>query len=246
MRQTVLAGWLNPLRDLVTPERCRVCAAYLPESTTAAICGSCLAGVDYLGASTCRKCGCLFRGRAAGGSLCGECIRRPPPWEQAMSVVRYGAVVSGLLYRLKYNADTTVLPALETIVRPFVLSLDISPDYIIPVPLYSSRLKNRGLNQALCLAQLFFPERKQSIIPALLRRHRPTRPQTGLDGAARRRNLKGAFQVSDAAAVRGRSVCVIDDVYTTGTTAVECCRVLSAAGAIDIKVITLARVVVGT
>lgn len=244
MKHSVLAGWLSPLRDLVTPERCRVCAAYLPGSA-AAICDSCLAGVEYLGVSICRKCGCLLRSRVAGGSLCEGCIRQPPPWDQAISVVKYGPVVSTLLYRLKYNADTTVLPALTKIIQPFVASLDFHPEYILPVPLYSSRLKDRGLNQALCLAQLFFPGQRQAIVCSLLKRQRPTRPQTGLDGAARRKNLHGAFCLSDHDAVRGKSLCVVDDVYTTGTTVTECCTVLKSAGAIDIRVITLARVVVG-
>jgi ComF family protein len=154
-------------------------------------------------------------------------------------------VVSRLLHRLKYNADTTVLPAVTKIIQPFVVSLDLQPDHILPVPLYSSRLKDRGLNQALCLARLFFPGLEQSITASLLLRQRPTRPQTGLDGAARRRNLYGAFRVPDADLIRGKSLCVVDDVYTTGTTVTECCTVLKAAGAIDIKVITLARVVVG-
>lgn len=240
-----LAGWFNPLRNLVTPERCRVCAAYLPQSTVAAICGSCLAGVDYLGTSTCRKCGCLLRSQVAGGSLCAGCIRESPPWEQAVSVVQYGPVVSRLLHRLKYTADTTVLPALTTIIQPFVATLDLHPDAILPVPLYSSRLKDRGLNQALYLARLFFPGQQQSITASLLLRQRPTRPQTGLDGAARRRNLQGAFRLSDPDLVRAKSLCLVDDVYTTGTTVTECCTVLKAAGASDIKVITLARVVVG-
>jgi ComF family protein len=162
-----------------------------------------------------------------------------------VSVVRYGPPVSGLLHSLKYGANTTVLPALCTILKPF---LDFAPsdcNYIVPVPLHFGRLRLRGLNQAVYLSQLIFPDNQAAIIPDLLQRKRATRPQTGLDGAGRRRNLRGAFALRPGSTVLGKSVCLVDDVFTTGTTLYECGRVLRAAGAAEIRAVTLARVVLG-
>lgn len=243
MKHTVLARLVNPFLELMAPERCRMCNCPLPGRERPGICSSCLAEVKYLTTSVCRKCGGVVRSRVAWGALCGECIRRPPPWDRALSVVKYGPPVSELLYRLKYKGDTTVLPALKTILQPFVDSEDIDCRYIIPVPLHPRRLQSRGMNQAVYLAKLLFPDRKQLLTTGLLQRHKQTRPQTGLNGIERRRNLRGAFRLSDAALVKGQKVCVVDDVFTTGTTVSECSRVLRKAGASDIRVLTLARVI---
>jgi ComF family protein len=153
--------------------------------------------------------------------------------------------VKDLLHRLKYNADTTVLPALATVISPFLENQILDCDIIVPVPLHKQRLRVRGLNQALCLARLFFPEKQELINCFVLKRGKYTLPQTGLDGRERRRNLRGAFYLSDSADIRGKHVCLVDDVYTTGTTLNECSRVVRQAGAAKITVITLARVVMG-
>lgn len=240
-----LTWLLKPFLDLMVPEKCRVCHSYQHGLMPEPICGVCLAEVNYLGPYVCRQCGRVLRSRVARDSLCGECIRKPPPWDKAISAVRYEPVIRELLSRLKYNADTTVLPALEAILRPFVHSLDFHPQHVIPVPLHLHRLRHRGMNQAVYLARLLFPEQPQSITTTLLQRHRPTLPQTGLDGVTRRKNLRGAFQLPDRSAVRGMSICLVDDVYTTGTTVAECSRVLRKAGASEIRVITVARVVTG-
>lgn len=101
---------------------------------------------------------------------------------------------------------------------------------------------NRGFNQSLLLAALFFSGAQSLILPQTLLRVRNTAPQTSLDGMARRKNLTGAFAVSDASLIRGRRVFLVDDVFTTGTTVNECSRTLLAAGAIDVEVLTVARV----
>jgi len=218
---------------------------YLPQHSPRGICSSCLSCIVYMGPGICRKCGGLLRGNAAAGFLCGPCIRRPPPWDVARSAVRYGPEVRRLLHRLKYQADTTVLPALSTIVQPVLTTFDRSWDHILPVPLYRTRLQGRGLNQALPLARILFPDEKKLIDPHLLRRNRATAPQTGLDGTGRRRNLKGAFELADQEAVVGKRVVIVDDVFTTGSTVMECARVARQAGAAKIGVFTLARVVIG-
>lgn len=160
-------------------------------------------------------------------------------------MVRYGPEVRRLLLRLKYQADTTVLPALSTIVQPALKTVDRQWDHVLPVPLYRTRLRGRGLNQALSLARILFPAGGKRIDPHLLRRNRATASQTGLDGAGRRRNLQGAFEFADPEAVVGTRVVIVDDVFTTGSTVMECARLARRAGAAEIGVVTLARVVMG-
>lgn len=150
--------------------------------------------------------------------------------------------MSSLLHRLKYQGDTSVLSALREIIGrrdSFCLQ---EQDRIIPVPLHVSRLRQRGFNQSLVLAKLFFPNQKDLIQVDTLTRIRHTIPQTGLDGIARRKNLHQAFIVRFPERVRGRKIVLVDDVFTTGTTVAECSRMLLRAGADEVRVLTLARV----
>ena len=112
-------------------------------------------------------------------------------------------------------------------------------DLLLPVPLHPRRLKARGFNQALLLAQ-GFPDRPTGL--EVLKRLRHTVPQVGLNPKERRDNVKGAFGVSQPAAVKGRKILLIDDLYTTGSTVRECARVLRRAGAARVEVLTVARV----
>jgi len=117
------------------------------------------------------------------------------------------------------------------------------PDLIIPVPLHLSRLRERGYNQSLLICRNLFAERKRDIDPFILKRSRPTMSQTGMNGRERRRNLKNAFTVRNRERIRGRRIILVDDVFTTGTTVNECARTLYRAGAAQVDVLTLARVV---
>ena len=164
----------------------------------------------------------------------------------ARAIVRYEAPVSHLLHRLKYAADTRVLPVLAAVIRASEYDSlhDFQPevDRIVPVPLFPGRLKKRGLNQSLLLARVFFPNAGEALLVDSLIRTRDTLPQTTLDGAARRKNLRAAFAVRRPAAICGRRIFLVDDVLTTGTTVTECAKALLAAGAVEICVVTVARV----
>ncbi len=231
--------------ELIFPSRCSFCQSALPWKAQA-ICADCLSRIHYLQSPLCSCCGREFPDSSGGDHLCGFCLRQPPVYGWARAVVRYEAPVTHLLHRLKYAADTRVLPELAAIIEPFVhVSLhDFQPevDRIIPVPLFPARLKQRGLNQSLLLARIFFPEAGGALLVDTLIRTRNTPPQTTLDGAARRKNLRAAFAVRYPEAVCGRRIFLVDDVLTTGTTVTECGKALLAAGAVEIRVVTVARV----
>lgn len=112
----------------------------------------------------------------------------------------------------------------------------------MPVPLHVTRLRERGFNQAHLLARAFFPQQTNRIEATLLERTKKTEPQTRMSGAERRKNLKNAFRVNKPAMVFGKTVVLVDDVFTTGTTVNECARTLLRGGAKEVQVLTLARV----
>src|SRR5690606_20104960 len=113
-------------------------------------------------------------------------------------------------------------------------------DAIVPVPLHPSRRRWRQFNQAEALARLVGARRGIPVESALLR-IRATGTQTQLDRRARIENLRNAFRIRQDAQMKGRSILLLDDVFTTGSTVEECARQLLAAGAARVRVVTIAR-----
>jgi len=229
--------------DILFPRRCAACGAKI-FGFSGQICSDCSEGIFFLQNPLCRTCGRELGGTSDRDYLCGDCLGDPPPYTLARSIVRYSAPVRKLLYGLKYGNDTSVMPGIGEITASFDMSPFDHCDYIVPVPLHPGRLRRRGLNQSVLLAKIFFRKQPDTVLNSnSLLRIRNTIPQTGLDGRLRRKNLRGAFNLSDKIPVSGLTICLVDDVFTTGTTVSECSRVLLCHGVKEVRVITLARVV---
>lgn len=114
-------------------------------------------------------------------------------------------------------------------------------DLLIPVPLHPQRLRERGFNQALLLAKEMSHRTGIPFRKRLLRKSRPTPPQVNLSGGEREKAVRGSFYTTRSEDVKGRSILLVDDVYTTGATVNECARALLKAGAERVDVLTLAH-----
>lgn len=116
---------------------------------------------------------------------------------------------------------------------------------VVPVPLHKRKLRQRGFNQSELIAKVAVKLRHDGsrfeLCPTLLERRRETKSQIGLSSHQRRENLRGAFAVAEPERANGHEILLVDDVFTTGTTASECARVLRRAGASKVWVATVAR-----
>ncbi len=230
---------LQGFLDIFFPSACHLCGKGIASQENG-ICRSCEQEIVRIRPPLCLHCGIpMLTGES---HLCGDCLKNPPPYSLARSLVVYEDFPRQLVHRLKYANDTTVLKPMEKIVGHFDFSPFIGCDLIIPVPLHSQRLKERGMNQSLLLAKLFFKKSGIAIAPSTLMKNKKTKPQTQLGLSLRKRNVKDAFILKDTDIIINKKICLVDDVYTTGSTVGECTRVLLASGAREVRVITFARV----
>ncbi len=233
--------WIKEIGDVFFPPSCVICSS-INGDVANGLCELCMEKVSYVSSPLCVVCGQNFTAAIPDDHICGDCLRSSPPFTLARSIAFYEEPVRTLLHRLKYNFDTTVVEPLLKIARNYDFSRFENVDYVVPVPLHSQRLRKRGFNHAQYLARLFFPERPRDIVVDSLVKKRNTVSQTALDATRRKANLRAAFFVKDTEMFRNKKVCVVDDVYTTGTTVTECAKTLRQGGAADVIVITFARV----
>jgi ComF family protein len=177
---------------------------------------------------------------AAHGAFvpCAACQQHAPPWTACAAPLHYEYPVDAALKALKFRQCLYFAPALAELLQPLLRERFSDVDALVPVPLHRWRQGRRGFNQAVELCR---PLAKASGLPLLrpVRRIRATGAQTGLDRAARRRNLRAAFRAS--APLRCRYPLIVDDVMTTGETCRQLAKVLLAAGAERVGVVTVAR-----
>jgi ComF family protein len=189
----------------------------------------------------------------SGDALCGVCRRMEPPFAKAVSYGSYEAGLRDLIQLLKYQGVRPAARVLGRMVSEVVLPLaadfGVIPPVVVPVPLHAAKLRQRGFNQSELIARAALKNlcagaslQPMEIRTDVLARTRPTQSQTGLTRHQRRENVRGAFVLHNPAAIAGRDVLLIDDVFTTGTTVSECARVLRKAGAAKVLVVTVARV----
>jgi ComF family protein len=187
----------------------------------------------------CRICALPLSGSE---KICGKCLKEKPPFEKSITLCRYEFPMSYLITTLKFNYQLTVARLLGELLSEKISASyqqDVLPEKIIPIPLHSKRLRERGFNQALEIARPVAKNLKLRIDHKNTRRVRETAAQMSLVAKQRHGNVKAAFSVD--AALGAEHVAVIDDVMTTGHTMSEFCKQLKAGGVRRIDVWCCAR-----
>ena len=239
------------LLQLVFPRVCPVCKEILPWGMDTDyeqarhdpfICRSCLKKVRQVPGPRCLKCSKPIESEE--DEYCSDCAGRVNHFEEGRALWVHDGYAKRIIYDLKFlgmrdNADFIGYEMARQL-GPWVIRH--AAEVLVPVPLHRKKLRSRGFNQAELIAERMAKwmkimyGRAPDVDTKILARTKKTKPQKDLDPRYRYNNIRGAFEASERAA--GRCICLVDDIYTTGSTINEAAKSLKKAGAKKVIFVT--------
>lgn len=237
---------LGSLANIVYPKTCVVCKNKLKgiASIDNLICLACYGNIKRNLPPFCYSCGRHLEISHSIKNICLSCLKRPLYFDRAFSPTRYEGVIKALIHEFKYkNKDylgSTLSRLMIEFIKEYNLPMD-KIDFIIPLPLYKTRLREREFNQAKILSDYIASEFNKDVLNDKLIRSRYTKTQTELEENERLLNVKDSFSVSENKDIKGKILLLVDDVLTTGASCSEAAYALKKAGANIVFVLTLAN-----
>ena len=233
------------LLSTLFPSRCILCAKTVSSPVSnplLEICDSCYHAQPFNDVC-CTRCALPLLDDGTEASLCGRCIRQLPRYDYAHSVFRFEDDIIRLVHQLKFSQKIGYARSIgELLLSAFSTDQRLAaekPDCLLPVPLHTSRLRERGFNQSIEIARVISKKLAIPIEYDAVIRQRRTTSQTGLDSRQRRKNIRGAFALS--AELPYAHMLIIDDVMTTGSTVDELAGLLKKNNVGRVGVLSIAR-----
>jgi ComF family protein len=226
------------------PPQCPCCERFSEEGKQG-FCSNCLSQIRWIEPPFCSICGIPFISREVETHPCGACVTHRKYFTIARALGAFEGSLQEAIHRWKYEGKTYLTPFFASWMAEGLNRYwePGSLDLLIPVPLHTRRLRERGFNQALLLAKDLSRRTGIPYRKTILQKKKSTIPQVNLSRAEREKGLRGTFHVIGKEELSGLSVLLIDDVYTTGATVNECSKVLLKGGAERVDVLTLAHAI---
>lgn len=223
--------------QLLFPQRCPVCDRIV-RPYGKKICPECRPKLRVAAAPWCMRCGKKLSGER---EFCSDCRRKEHRYDRARTLYEYGSVAPSI-YRFKYGGRQEYGEFFGEEMGRYLGDFirRAQPDAIVPVPLHRSKLKNRGYNQAACLAGALGRTLDLPVEEKLVKRVKNTIPMKRLNPVERQNNLKKAFIIGQNDVKLYDRIILVDDIYTTGTTLDEIAGLLKAHGVSEVYCVTLA------
>jgi ComF family protein len=237
---------LGALRDLVFVPVCLSCRAVQSRAgTPPLVCALCWSRCQSPAHPLCERCGSTLAPGTRPGRSCRHCRELPAPLRVLRSAYLHEGPAREMVHALKFGGWQPLAEPMGRRLAAVHLPEDVRAEVrtVVPVPLAPVRLRERGYNQAALLAASLCRETGLRCDEELLVRKRSTARQSGLQSRERRSNVATAFSVPPEARSRlsGEHVLLVDDVWTTGATALACLAALVEGGARVVSVLTFAR-----
>jgi ComF family protein len=235
--------WANIVLAFFYPEVCQFCGAERATAAGGFVGPRCRGQVRFIQPPFCHRCGLPYEGDLTTPFECANCREMDLHFSSARSAAAARGTVLEAIHRYKYQRALWLEPFLaELLIQQAAPELRREQwDWIVPVPLHSTKQREREFNQAERLAARLGAATNIPLHTRLLERIAPTRTQTLLTRQERAANVRNAFVLRDRRRLRGKRIVLLDDVFTTGATTSACARVLRAAGAVEVCVWTVAR-----
>lgn len=228
----------------IYPAQCVACDAQTDDDF--GLCGACWRETQFIGGLVCDTCGTPLPGEDHGEIVqCDDCMTIARPWDRGRAVVAYSGVGRRLVLSLKHGDRTDLAPPAARWMAQKIAEMADSDTVLVPVPLHWVRLVKRRYNQSALLAQEMAKIMEQPVCVDALLRPKKTNALEGHSRNARFAELSGAIVSNPKRApqIAGKSVILVDDVMTSGATLAASAEAAKAAGAVNVSIVTLARVV---
>lgn len=217
--------------DVLFPARCACC-----RSRGHWLCPACIDSFPYIRPPICTRCGASL----SGSSSKHACHTTTGALSGIRAVCSFEGPIRVAVHQYKYGGLRVLAGPLSAILEQYLKDHPLKARLLVPVPLHSNRLRDRGYNQAALLASELSARSGREVLLDRLFRERDTAPQVELPGDRRRSNVDGAFRWRGED-LKGENVLLVDDVSTTGATLSACAQALKLAGSGSIWGLVLAR-----
>lgn len=231
--------------EIVYPKTCLACRNKLPvASDNDFICAQCWTKVKRNLPPFCHSCGRQLEKKSYAKNICSSCLKNRLHFDRAYAPCVYTGAIKELIHEFKYKNKDYLGAILSKPMIDFIKEFDLPIDFldfIVPMPLYESKYREREFNQAEILSDHIAKEFSKNVLKDTLIRNRNTKTQTDLEINERFLNVKGSFSVVKEADIKGKNLLLVDDVLTTGATSSEAASALKDSGANIVFVLTLAN-----
>jgi len=241
----MLKSFTSAVLDLIYPNNCINCkTAIIDRDYGFSLCQDCWQSIEKNLPPFCLKCGVHLEDIKTGIDLCKDCQKQQFYFDKAFSVFLYKGIIKELIHKFKYSNKTMLAKVFAQMIFDFTMNFNIQfsdYDIMLPVPLHSTRLREREYNQCEILAQQlqkFFPIQLST---KDVKRIKNTKSQITLDKVSRWKNVEDIFKITNEYIFEDKNVLIVDDLITTGATASELAKTLKESGARTVSVLTIAK-----
>lgn len=223
--------------DIIYPRRCPICDEVVM-TEKGLVCPECRKKLPYIKEPCCKKCGKQIR--RAEEEYCGDCQRVSHVYTEGRALFEYDSVMQQSVAAFKYKGRQEYAEwyGVELAQRYGIQLERWDVEALIPVPIHKSRYRKRGYNQAALLAEAISRHTGLKMDENVLIRTKKTMAQKELSTKERAKNLQEAFQLGKNV-VQYKKVVLVDDIYTTGSTADACAKVLKQNGVEQVYLLCL-------
>lgn len=232
----ILTEIIKGVVDFIFPSLCYVCKTKLQEEEIS-VCSFCFSNLELITFPYCLRCG-----KPSRHTVCNECILMPHKFQKVRALGRYTGILKELILGFKYKRKLKIGKLLGKMLGEVLKKEKMvqGVDFIIPVPMYKVRLRDRGFNQSEILAQEVSKINSIPVMTGNLVQLFPSLPQKELKGEKeeqirkRKENVANVFKVKNPAALKNKKILLIDDIYTTGATLDACSSTLLTSGVFSV------------